>query len=242
MHLHTCIYERTHMMISVKAWVRRAVSNFCVPTVRAWPSWNFQNQCSWTPVQVRQEPGAVIPCKSCKRMCCCKSIHSWNSQHLTVLPWDIMEWHKDSVNSSFLHSPCWTCAFSHILEHCSSIVHLQLKAQIPRACLPVLSFSKQDFATSARVQVQLWTKNSDPFYFFGMISTHFCVILFGAYVFRFQIIYWIWFYVSENHVRFHDASASISRKRWADAPFSSSSRLPKTEPKVCGALEARSSC
>ena len=69
-----------------------------------------------------------------------------------------------------------------------------------------------------------------------MISTHFCVILFGCVCISLSN-YWIWLYVSENHVRFHDASA-WEPQRLADAP-SSSSRFPKTEPKVCGALEAR---
>lgn len=187
MHLHTCIYERTHMMISVKAWVRRAVSNFCVPTVRAWPSWNFQNLCSWTPMQVRQEPGAVIPCKSCKRMCCCKSILTI----LKTLPFFLeISWSGTRILSTATFSTltvelvplaiCWSIAVA--------FVHLQWKAQIPRACLPVLSFSKQDFATSARVQVQLWTKNSDPFYFLAWFQHTFVWFYLAAYVFRFQII------------------------------------------------------
>ena len=187
MHLHTCIYERTHMMISVKAWVRRAVSNFCVPTVRAWPSWNFQNQCSWTPMQVRQEPGAVIPCKSCKRMCCWKSILTI----LKTLPFFLeISWSGTRILSTATFSTltvelvplaiCWSIAVA--------FVHLQWKAQIPRACLPVLSFSKQDFATSARVQVQLWTKNSDLLFFRYDFNTLLCDFIWLRMYFAFKLL------------------------------------------------------
>ena len=100
-----------------------------------------------------------------------------------------MEWHKDSVNSNFLYSHCWTCAFSHILEHCSSICTPPIKSSESFAhVLPVLSFSKQDVATSARVQVQLWTKNSDPFYFLAWFQHTFVWFYLAAYLFRFQII------------------------------------------------------
>ncbi len=105
-----------------------------------------------------------------------------------------MEWHKDPVKTNFLYFHCWTCAFNHILEHCTSIVHLQ-KAQIPRTC------DSLKLQTGLRDKRQrtgaAMNKNSEPI-IFGMISTHFCdfcVILFGCVWFR--SVYMIWFYVSD---------------------------------------------
>ena len=115
----------------------------------------------------------------------------------------------------------------------------------------VLSFSRQDFATSARVQVQLWTKIVTQL-FLAWFQHTFVWFYLAAYGFARYIWYdfmWaIWFRLHVGFVpvlqwlRFTVVwCVECGSRNVADAP-SSSSRLPKNEPKVSGALEACSIC